>query len=66
MKPTKSQVFQTMRTYGGNFASHLAIAWQCADPDNKELIEKTWPAYYARYSDMAEYEIAAHEATATA
>lgn len=48
------KIVQMMEKYGGSFVHALAQACYHADPDNLELIKKTWPLYWAQYAEMAQ------------
>jgi hypothetical protein len=42
-----------MERYGGSFASAIARAWQCADPDNRARLSAAFPELFKRYADIA-------------
>lgn len=51
---TDHDVIHAMETYGGNFASHLAIACMYADDQNLARIKVAFADLWATYRDMAE------------
>jgi len=48
-----NDIAQAMRDHGGSFVCALGIAWQRADPVNREKIERTWTDEWAAYSVWA-------------
>lgn len=41
--------FNAMQREGGSFVRALSVAWVYADPDNRALIEQTWPDLVEKY-----------------
>lgn len=39
-----------MDKYGGSFVHALAIAYRCADADNRRRIETAFPEYFEEYA----------------
>lgn len=48
----ENRAAELMRQIGGNFAQHLARAFQAADSDNRARILAAWPDLFERYHRM--------------
>lgn len=53
MKITDHEVIETMRIYGGGFASALAVAASHADDDNLVRLKRAFPDYWKVFEAMA-------------
>ena len=53
MKITEKEIIETMRIYGGGFASALAVAASHADDDNLVRLKRAFPDYWQVFESMA-------------
>jgi hypothetical protein len=53
MKISEKEIINTMRIYGGGFASALAVAASHADYDNRERLKRAFPDYWQVFESMA-------------
>ncbi len=59
--PTDIQILETMRRFGGGFASHLALAALHADDVNRARIKRAFPDLFIIYETMAQMNQTTHE-----
>ena len=53
MEIKEQEVIETMRKYGGGFASALAVAASHADDDNLVRLKRAFPDYWQVFESMA-------------
>ncbi len=53
LAPEDHETLQAMYGLGGSFASHLAMAWMCADATNFAKLKAAFPELWDQYADMA-------------
>jgi hypothetical protein len=53
-----SAVIEAMIAYGGSFVRALGQAALCADPENREIIKRSWPHYWRKHLTLAAHRMA--------